>query len=58
LDYVFAVPTIRHISYQGRTYLPYFIKRWILFHKDATLEPLYDFEEVESITVSERGVGH
>lgn len=58
LDYVFAVPTTRHITYQARTYLPYFIKRWIFFNKDATLEPLYNFEEVESITVFEKGVGH
>jgi len=58
LDYVFAVPMTRHISYHAKTYLPYFIKRWIFFHKDAALEPLYNFEEVESITVFEKGVGH
>ena len=48
----------RHISYQGGTYLPYFIKKWIFFHRDAALEPLYNFEEVESITVPEKGAGH
>jgi len=58
LDFVFAVPTSRHISYQAKTYLPYFIKRWILFRKDTVLEPLYNFEEVESITVPEKGAGH
>ncbi|KJA27733.1 hypothetical protein HYPSUDRAFT_34863 [Hypholoma sublateritium FD-334 SS-4] len=58
LDYVFAVPTSKHISYQAKVYLPYFIKRWILFRKDTVLEPLYNFEEVESVTVFEKGAGH
>ncbi|KAH0580336.1 hypothetical protein H2248_001841 [Termitomyces sp. 'cryptogamus'] len=57
LDYVFAVPTSRHISYQAKTYLPYWIKRYIFFRK-TELEPLYNFDEVESITVFEKGVGH
>ncbi|KAJ7790395.1 hypothetical protein B0H14DRAFT_2939897 [Mycena olivaceomarginata] len=58
LDHVFAVPTSRHISYQWGTFLPYWIKKWIFFKRDAYLEPLYNFEEVESITVYEKGVGH
>lgn len=58
LDYVFAVPTRRHIAYQGGTFLPYWIKRWILWRRDTVLEPLYNFDEVESITVFEKGVGH
>ncbi|KAF8972920.1 hypothetical protein BDZ97DRAFT_1648848 [Flammula alnicola] len=58
LDFVFAVPTRKHIQYQAKTFLPYFIKRWILFRKDATLQPLYNFDEVESITVFEKGAGH
>ncbi|KAF9484498.1 hypothetical protein BDN70DRAFT_872527 [Pholiota conissans] len=58
LDYVFAVPTSKHVSYQWKRYLPYFFKRWILLHKDAELEPLYNFDEVESITVYEKGAGH
>ncbi|KAG6916850.1 hypothetical protein DXG01_005149 [Tephrocybe rancida] len=57
LDYVFAVPMSRHISYQAKTFLPYWVKRYILFRK-AELEPLYNFEEVESITVFEKGTGH
>lgn len=57
LDYVFAVPTTRHMSYQLRTFLPYWIKRYVLFRK-TELEPLYNFDEVESITVFEKGVGH
>ncbi|KAF8298195.1 general substrate transporter [Clavulina sp. PMI_390] len=46
LDYVFAVPTARHASYQLNHTAPYFIKRWIFFQKDAKLEELYDFSEV------------
>ncbi|KAJ7586385.1 hypothetical protein C8J56DRAFT_828274 [Mycena floridula] len=58
LDYVFAVPTSRHIHYQATVYLPYWIKRWVFMRKNATLQPLYNFEEVESITVFQKGEGH
>ena len=58
LDYIFAVPTWKHISYQGTKTLPYWIKRYVFFRKNAAIEPLYNFEEVESITVYEKGVGH
>ncbi|KAF9266880.1 hypothetical protein L218DRAFT_955981 [Marasmius fiardii PR-910] len=58
LDYIFAVPTWKHISYQGTKTLPYWIKRYLFFRKNAVLEPLYNFDEVESITVFEKGVGH
>ncbi|KAL0568184.1 hypothetical protein V5O48_013806 [Marasmius crinis-equi] len=58
LDYIFAVPTAKHIKYQGGKTLPYWIKRYILFRKNTVLEPLYNFEEVESVTVYEKGVGH
>ncbi|KAJ7594732.1 hypothetical protein C8J56DRAFT_927508 [Mycena floridula] len=58
LDSTFAVPTSRHIEYQAKTFVPYWIKRYILFRKNTTLKPLYNFEEVESITVFEKGVGH
>ncbi|KAF8160959.1 hypothetical protein B0H34DRAFT_781615 [Crassisporium funariophilum] len=58
LDFVFAVPTSRHVSYQAKTFLPYFVKRWILLRKNQTLEPLYNFDEVDSVTVFEKGVGH
>ncbi|KAG6880513.1 hypothetical protein C0993_006103 [Termitomyces sp. T159_Od127] len=57
LDYVFAVPTSRHISYQAKTFLPYWIRRYIFFRK-TELVPLYNFDEVESVTVFEKGVGH
>jgi hypothetical protein len=46
------------VSYQLRTWLPWFIQRWVFFRKSAKLTPLYNFEEVESITVFEKGVGH
>ncbi|KAJ4000044.1 hypothetical protein F5050DRAFT_1804521 [Lentinula boryana] len=58
LDYVFAVPTSKHIAYQGGVFLPYWIKKWVFRQKHAELKPLYNFDEVESITVFEKGVGH
>lgn len=45
LDYVFAVPTSRFASYQVRFALPYGIKRWILWRRDAELKPLYHFDQ-------------
>lgn len=50
LDYVFAVPTQKFIKYQLREAVPYFWKRWILWQKDATLFPLYDFSETRVLT--------
>lgn len=44
LDYVFAVPTRTHVSYQCTKALPYWIKRYILRRKNARLEPLYQFD--------------
>ncbi|TFL07367.1 hypothetical protein BDV98DRAFT_599678 [Pterulicium gracile] len=58
LDYVFAVPTSKHAAYQSKEMLPYFIKRYIFMRKDATVRPLYNFDEVESITVFEKGAAH
>uniref|UniRef100_A0A8H8CPB0 Major facilitator superfamily (MFS) profile domain-containing protein n=1 Tax=Psilocybe cubensis TaxID=181762 RepID=A0A8H8CPB0_PSICU len=55
LDSVFAVPTKKHINYQATTFLPYFIKRWIFLRKDEALKPLYDFDDIDSITVFEKG---
>ena len=46
LDFVFAVPTRTHVRYQLTKALPYFIKRWVLFHKSAVLVPLYTFDDV------------
>ncbi|KAL8773575.1 MAG: hypothetical protein Q9209_001680 [Squamulea sp. 1 TL-2023] len=42
LDYIFAVPTRKHMHYQVAKVLPYSIKRYIL-RRDVELEPLYKF---------------
>ena len=44
LDYVFAVPTKKFVSYQVNKWIPYFIQRYIFWDKNAKLEPLYHFE--------------
>lgn len=36
LDYIFAVPTSKHMSYQTGTWLPWFVKRHILMDKTAS----------------------
>lgn len=45
LDYVFAVPTRTHMKYQVFTWVPWFVRRYVLFQKDAKLVPLYTFDE-------------
>ncbi|OLN87421.1 putative metabolite transport protein YwtG [Colletotrichum chlorophyti] len=45
LDYVFALPTVRFARYQVTKAIPYFFKRWVLFNRNAKLEPLYTFGE-------------
>lgn len=45
----FTVPTSKHISYQGSTFLPYFVKRYIGRDKSAKLKPLYNLEEIGGI---------
>ncbi|EFW20463.1 hypothetical protein D8B26_003161 [Coccidioides posadasii str. Silveira] len=45
LDYIFAVPTWRHVRYQVTEVLPWWFKRYI-FRKEAHLEPLYKLEHV------------
>ncbi|KAK8107624.1 uncharacterized protein PG998_009637 [Apiospora kogelbergensis] len=44
LDYVFAVPTKTFIHYNTTKWIPWYMRRWVLFQKDAKLEPLYHFE--------------
>ncbi|KAI2626823.1 sugar transporter-domain-containing protein [Xylaria nigripes] len=44
LDYIFAVPSTLFIKYQFTKVLPWWFKRWVLFQKSATLEPLYHFD--------------
>lgn len=45
LDYVFAVPFRRFGSYQLRTWLPWFIQRYVFWNKKAELKPLYQFDQ-------------
>jgi len=47
LDYVFAVPTRTHMSYQWRQVLPYFIKKTILRRKGLKEPQLYKFDSEE-----------
>lgn len=44
LDYVFAVPTRKHASYHLKKTIPFWVKRYVLFQKNAVLEPLYHFD--------------
>ncbi|KAL5357683.1 hypothetical protein BJX96DRAFT_145013 [Aspergillus floccosus] len=45
LDYIFAVPTRMHMSYQLKKALPYWVNRYI-FRRNVTLEPLYKFDHL------------
>ncbi|RFU78957.1 hypothetical protein TARUN_3261 [Trichoderma arundinaceum] len=47
LDYIFAVPTRVFMKYQLTKTLPWWVKRWVLLQKDATLEPLYTLDVAE-----------
>ncbi|KAI1178222.1 sugar transporter-domain-containing protein [Nemania sp. FL0916] len=53
LDYVFAVPSTLFIKYQFTKALPWWFKRWVLFRKNATLEPLYHFDSPPAAVTSE-----
>ncbi|KAK2595268.1 hypothetical protein QQS21_006983 [Conoideocrella luteorostrata] len=46
LDWVFAVPTRKFAKYQLFVALPWWFKRYLLFQRHATKEPLYQFEKV------------
>ncbi|CAF3512962.1 unnamed protein product [Fusarium graminearum] len=46
LDYIFAVPTRVFMRYQVTKVLPWWIRRWILFQREARLDPLYQFDTV------------
>ncbi|KAI5365388.1 putative major facilitator, sugar transporter, major facilitator superfamily [Septoria linicola] len=45
LDYIFAVPGSQFIHYQTTKALPWWFNRWVLFRKEAKLEPLYKFDQ-------------
>lgn len=38
---MFAVPTRKFAKYQLTKALPWWFKRWVLWRRDAKLEPLY-----------------
>jgi len=44
LDYVFAVPTRTHASYQMKKAVPWWFRRYVFMQKSAVLEPLYHFD--------------
>ncbi|KAK4574529.1 hypothetical protein LTR86_001370 [Recurvomyces mirabilis] len=56
LDYVFAVPTSKHMKYHMTKSAPFFFKRYIAMNKNATLEPLYQFDNVQSDAVRSASV--
>ena len=47
LDYVFGVPTTKHMNYQVGTVLPYWFKTQIFRRKGLTPPQLYQFEHVD-----------
>ena len=44
LDYIFAVPTRKHMRYQLFTVAPWWVKRYVLFRKGAKCPELYQFD--------------
>jgi len=44
LDYVFGVPTSKFIKYQTTEVAPWWFERWVMFNKNAHLEPLYKLD--------------
>jgi hypothetical protein len=55
LDQVFSVPTGTFIEYQTRTWIPWFVKRYILWQKHAVLEPLYHQDKAIRSAAAEEG---
>ena len=55
LDYIFAVPGGQFASYQVRQAAPWWFKRWILWQRDATLEPLYAMDKSIDLRDGEGG---
>ncbi|KEY73789.1 hypothetical protein S7711_03094 [Stachybotrys chartarum IBT 7711] len=46
LDWVFAVPTTKFMKHTLTVDVPWWFKRYVLFQKNATRTPLYEFENV------------
>lgn len=53
LDWVFAVPVRRFAAYQITETIPWFFKKYVLFQRNATKPPLYDFERVSPTSNSD-----
>jgi Sugar (and other) transporter len=58
LDYVFAVPTRTHCSYQWGQVLPYWIKTWIFRRKGLPEPQLYKFDSEEITSSSDQDGEH
>lgn len=50
LDYVFAVSTRRHAKYQLTQVLPWWVKRYLFFHKDSQCPELFFIERAPSFS--------
>lgn len=44
LDYIFGVPTKKFINYNVKVATPWWFQRWVMFNKNAKLEPLYHLD--------------
>jgi len=49
LDYVFAVPTRKFGHYQLTETVPWFIKRYVFWQRNAELKPLYQFDQEKKV---------
>ncbi|KAI1780270.1 hypothetical protein F4818DRAFT_435477 [Hypoxylon cercidicola] len=56
LDYVFAVPTSVFVKHNTTKVVPWWLKRYVLWNRDATLEPLYHFDRPEDTTSSPQAI--
>ncbi|KAF2224451.1 hypothetical protein BDZ85DRAFT_281039 [Elsinoe ampelina] len=57
LDYVFGVPTRRHMGYQLHEVLPWWVRRWVKRDKTAVCPDLYHFGGVEDGEYASSGKG-
>ena len=44
LDFIFGVPTKKHIHYQVTKWLPWWVKRYVFWRRNVKLEPLYKLD--------------
>ena len=58
LDYVFAVPTRKHMTYQTGTVAPYWFKTQVLRRKGLTPPQLYKFDNDNEESYSGSDEGH